>query len=92
MIGNRILVVETEEGAKEVEVRLMAPEPWGNAWRCRYTIGWPEGIYESKTGGSDAIQAVHLAMQKIGADLYFIRYHDEGRLYWSKPGRAMVSP
>jgi len=92
MVGNRILVVETDDGPKEVEIRLMAPEPWGNAWRCSYTIGWPEGVRESRTGGGDAIQALHLALQMIGADLYFSRYHDEGRLYWSKPGEGYGFP
>lgn len=92
MIGNRILVVETADGTKEVEVRLMQPEPWGNAWRCRYSIGWPEGLREGRAGGSDALQALHIALQAIGAELYGSAYHDEGKLYWFRPGEGYGFP
>lgn len=69
----------------KVPVCLFAPEGTNKHWWCRYTIGWPDGVYASKGYGVDQFQAILLTMQKIGTDIYFSDYHKTGRLYFEKP-------
>lgn len=69
-------------GAKErpIAIELHKPEPRENAWSCRYVIDWPEGQRTFESGGGDPLQALVLALQMIGSELYTSIYHREGRL------------
>lgn len=86
VIGTRVLTLRTDTDDVPVPVRLFQPVDEDGAWQCRYAIGWPDGLRESAAWGTDALQALHLAMQKIAADLYGSDAHREGRLSW--PGQA----
>lgn len=85
VIGTRTLTVDVEGGQLPVAIRIFAPEFDGPLWNCRYEIDWPEGLWKSHVQGNDALHALHLAMQKIGTDLYLSRYHHERRMWWIKP-------
>ncbi|WP_375463193.1 DUF6968 family protein [uncultured Methylobacterium sp.] len=63
-------------------VHLHAPELDDGAWICRYEIEWPEGTRSSYGAGFDAVQAIHLTLQKIGLELYKSEPHAKGRLAW----------
>ena len=85
IVGRRILTVLAPAGERPVEIRLYAAEPVGPEWDCRYEIDWSDGVARSHTQGNDALHALHLAMQKIGMDLYMSRYHQERTMWWIKP-------
>ena len=74
VIGERVL--KRIDGGSDVTVKLFLPVPdHPGGFRCHYQIC---GIGEDKVryaGGVDAIQAIQIAMQLIGADLY-IRHKD----------------
>ncbi len=69
-----------------------APEEAGTVWTCCYEIGWPDGTRKMAATGFDALQAVHLAMQMIGAELYTSSYHEQGQLRWGEPGEGYGFP
>ena len=75
MIARRVLKLRQQGLELEVPVSLFAPERSGTDWQCRFEIGWPEGIYQGWAAGLDAMQAVCLALQTIGATLYASEYH-----------------
>jgi hypothetical protein len=87
LIGIRVLHVTTGAGAVAVPVSIFQPVDEDGAWQCRYEIGWPDAVRESAAWGADALQALHLAMQKIAVDLYGSDAHREGRLSW--PGQGV---
>ncbi|WP_425330050.1 DUF6968 family protein [Terrirubrum flagellatum] len=51
-----------------VPIRIFAPVVNEAHFLCRYEIGWPEGAWTSAAAGVDAVQALHLALQKIGVE------------------------
>lgn len=88
----RRLKISQAETVADVEVRIASPVPQGGSWYCRFVIGWPEGPKVGEAWGADAIQALYLTMQAIALNLYGSRYHEEGRLYWQKPGTGYGFP
>ncbi|MFN3855598.1 MAG: DUF6968 family protein [Phreatobacter sp.] len=76
----------------DVPVRLFQPAPAGASWSCRFEIGWPEGVIAGEVFGVDALQAVHLAMQRIAIDLYMSPWHRAGRLSWPGQGKGYGFP
>lgn len=93
LVATRTLYVRIGAGSeKGVEVRIFKPEPDGSAWRCRYEIDWPKGTRKSFGQGVDAAQAIIIAMQKVGAELYTSSYHAEGKLRFEKPGSGYGFP
>ncbi|MBB4019702.1 hypothetical protein GGR16_004757 [Chelatococcus caeni] len=74
------LFLRTEEGEKTIGISVHKPVAAGPSWSCRYEIDWPEGKQDRKAVGFDALQALVLALQMIGADIYTSAYHREGRL------------
>jgi hypothetical protein len=82
-IAERIL--QLSDGTP-VPIRLEAPDLSELGWRCRYTIGWPDGARDSAGYGADAIQALHLTMEKIGGELYMSEAHEAGQLVWPAAG------
>jgi hypothetical protein len=92
VIGTRVLTIRSPDADIPVPVRLCAPEYDDGHWICRYTIGWPEQPRDSFGAGVDALQALHLTMQKIGIDLYASEAHKAGTLMWDKPGDGYGFP
>jgi hypothetical protein len=92
MIGIRVLTVSLPSGDKQVPVTLAMPERSADDWVCKYQIDWPDRPKNLFARGYDALQAVHLAMQMIGADLYTSFYHEQGKLRWGKPGEGYGFP
>lgn len=71
----------TKDGAETaVGIRIDRPERQDQAWVCRYEIDWPEGPRTFHAVGRDAVQALVLALQMIGAEIYTSAHHREGRL------------
>jgi hypothetical protein len=93
IIATRKLTATTEEGRKvDVVIDIDAPEEDDRAWICRFTIGWPEASRRDYCLGHDSVQALDLALKKIGAELYGSRYHATGRLMFLKPGDGYGFP
>jgi len=93
LIASRILKLRTAEGEKEISIRIFAPEQEKTgAWGCRYEIDWPEGCHALTIGGFDAMQALVLALQAIGAGLYSSDYHKTGDLFLDAPGSGYGFP
>jgi hypothetical protein len=63
-----------------ITIKIYRPEKQEKAWACRYEIDWPEGLRHFEANGIDALQALVLALQMIGAEIYSSAYHREGRL------------
>lgn len=82
-IARRELEVISEGNKVTMEIRLFKPEPDDNAWSCRYEIDWPTGTKKMNAFGVDSVQAILLATQMIGAELYASQYHKNGQLAWS---------
>jgi hypothetical protein len=76
IIAHRQLLI-VEKGKKTpVSIQLEAPrETESNHWVCNYDIGWPEGTRRFAGHGKDSVQAIVVAMQMIGAELYASAYH-----------------
>lgn len=74
------LKIGDADRAIDIVVRKPEPEPTGKAWTCRYEIDWPEGFKARDAYGLDALQALVLALEMIGAEIYTSAYHREGRL------------
>ena len=92
MVGTRTLMLKVPGGEKQVLVTLETPEKSGDDWVCVYRIGWPERPKSFFARGFDALQAVHLAMQMVGAELYTRTYHAQGTLRWGKAGEGYGFP
>jgi Domain of unknown function (DUF6968) len=81
-IATRTLAVESEGRQVALEIRLFKPEPDDEASSCRYEIDWPSGTKSKRAVGVDDIQAILLALQLIGSELYTSEYHKNGQLVW----------
>jgi hypothetical protein len=92
MIATRTLKLQRENGVFDIAIRIFAPEGGGRAWSCRYEIDWPEGMQVMQAFGVDAVQAILLAFQMIGADIYTSSYHKSGRLMFDEPGQGYGFP
>ena len=63
-----------------IAIKIHQPVWRETVWSCRYEIDWPEGARVFEAIGFDALQALVLALQMIGAEIYSSEYHREGRL------------
>lgn len=92
-VATRELKIRNGAADVAVPISIFAPEPSGHGdWLCRFEIGWPGKTRVMNVGGIDAMQALLLAMQIIGAELYTSADHQAGRLYWDEPGRGYGFP
>jgi hypothetical protein len=85
VIAQRRLIISDPAGDKAVSIRLFQPEGQDGAWICRYEIDWPGRNRSSYAGGADSMQALVLALQKIGIEIYTSCYHESGSLKWFEP-------
>lgn len=81
LIAERTL--EVFDGIDTHPVRIVVQKPqqtkFGD-WACEYEIGWPEGPRKFAGHGIDSVQALIIALQMIGTELYTSNYHREGQL------------
>jgi hypothetical protein len=80
VIISHTLYLKNEKTKSDIAIRLYKPEKREKDWSCRYEIDWPEGQRAFASIGFDALQALVLALQMIGAEIYSSEYHREGRL------------
>jgi hypothetical protein len=92
IIATRILVLREEDGDKDVPIHIFAPEQKEGHWLCRYEVIWPDETWRYEAQGHDAVQAIELAFQMIGVQLYVTAEHKEGRLGWEEPGKGYGFP
>lgn len=93
MIANRVLQITSSDGlSRPVEVRIYQPVIEDRSWACHYEIDWPNRSRRSAAHGVDSVQAINLAMIKIGAELYTSDYHARGQLVFEKPGNGYGFP
>ena len=92
LIASRELRVMGASGELVVPVRLYRPEQSGQAWSCSCEIDWPDGRSASAAFGLDAVQALTLALQMIGAKIYTSEAHRTQRLRWTEPGQGYGFP
>ena len=92
IIATRSLFLRAENRDIEIPIRIHAPEKARVDWMCRFDIGWPEGKAERWGGGVDPIQALVMALQMIGVEIYASRYHELGNLRWLATGQGYGFP
>ncbi|MDP2298695.1 MAG: hypothetical protein Q8M24_24930 [Pseudolabrys sp.] len=93
MIATRTLRLRTGKGDLDIPIRIFAPAQSAcGAWFCRYEIDWPDKKSEMSIGGFDSAQALVLALQIIGTEIYSSSYHDTGKLFFEKPGDGYGFP
>lgn len=92
IIATRVLLLREGERDLEVPIRIHAPREDGECWMCDYEIDWPHETWRRYAAGLDAVQALVLALQKIGTELYTSEYHQSGRLMWVDPSQGYGFP
>ena len=93
LIASRMLMLRTANGELKIPISIFAPDKaTSGAWFCRYEIGWPDKKSETSIGGFDSAQALVLALQTIGAEIYSSNYHRLGQLVLDKPGNGYGFP
>jgi hypothetical protein len=92
-IASRTLKYTSSSGELDIPVRIFAPVRADNgAWSCQYEIDWPNGKWTMAAWGTDSIQAILLAMQMIGSEIYTNNYHKSGKLFLDAPGKGYWFP
>jgi Domain of unknown function (DUF6968) len=88
IIATRVLKLRRTDGDVDVPIRIFVPElhETMSCWKVRYEIEWPDGKFEREGYGEDAVQALILTLQMIGAVLYTSEAHASGNLFWLEPG------
>lgn len=92
VIATRVLKFSKSGIDVDVPIRLFAPQAGEDAWSCRYEIDWPDDRRRMVVWGADSVQAIVLALQMIGADIYTSSYHKSGKLMHEAPGRGYGFP
>jgi hypothetical protein len=93
IIATRTLKLRDADGDTDIPIRVFAPEEASDgSWSCHYEIDWPEGLWSMKSGGVDSVQAIFLALQMIGSEIYATTYHKAGQLFFESPGRGYGFP
>jgi len=80
VIASHEIFLQIENDEAVIAINIHKPEKQEKVWACRYEIAWPEGARTFEAIGLDALQALVLALQMIGAEIYSSAYHREGRL------------
>jgi hypothetical protein len=93
IIAQRTLKILTgAQAGSAVLIVVHMPSKDGDGWSCIYEIGWPERPRKSQGAGVDAVQALNIAMQKIGIELYLSSYHAQGSLEFQGTGKGYGFP
>jgi hypothetical protein len=80
VVASRSLKLRQRDGSVAVGVRIFAPQPDQGHWSCAYEIDWPEGTRKFAASGLDSMQALILALNMIGSEIYTSEYHKAGNL------------
>jgi hypothetical protein len=93
IIATRVLKLQRSSADINIPVSLFVPERESDGvWFCKYEIEWPDGKWVSRAGGIDSIQALFLALQMIGTDIYTSNYHKSGQLFVDSPNQGYGFP
>ena len=94
IVASRTLRLIKDNITTDVVIELGGPEPDEGAWTCHYDFHWPDGRVSSFATGVDEVQALHLALQRIGFDLYRSPHHRDraGHLVWEQAGDGYGFP
>lgn len=93
LIASRTLTLLNGSDRIQIPIRIFAPEKsTSGSWFCRYEIDWPSERHTMEIGGFDSAQAIVLALQAIGAEIYSSSYHKLGKLFFDKPGAGYGFP
>jgi hypothetical protein len=92
IILTHTLYLRTENGQRAIEILIHQPVKDGTVWKCRHEVDWPEGRVIRDAVGQNALQALMIALNLIGADIYTSTYHREGRLRVSEKERGYGFP
>lgn len=92
IVATRTLRLAAPGRQHEVVIGIHAPVRSGLAWSCSFEIAWPQGTDTSHAMGTDAVQALRLAMEKIAGQLYATEHHKQGRLIWQQAGQGYGFP
>lgn len=92
LIATRSLGLRADGKTISFEVRVFAPEKKTTDWSCRVEVGWPDGMTSMEVGGIDSVQALTLALQAVGAQIYTSDHHAKGRLFWMDRGKGYGFP
>jgi hypothetical protein len=79
----RMLRLRSGTGCADVLILIHWPEPRENSWFADWSIGWPDRERKGSAGGADAIQALLVALNMVGSELYCSAEHQAGRLGWA---------
>jgi len=80
IVAGRLLELQSAHGNVSVEIRIFMPQPDREHWSCAYEIDWPEGTRKFAAHGLDSMQALILALNMIGSEIYTSDYHKSGKL------------
>jgi hypothetical protein len=92
IIATRSLVLKSGNREVDIPIRIHAPERAPVDWVCRFDIGGPDGKAERWGTGVDAVQALMMALQMIGVEVYTSRHHEFGHLRWLAEGEGYGFP
>jgi hypothetical protein len=92
VILQRVLKLDADGRELDVPIRIYLPIDKGDHWQCDYEIAWPDAVRRRKIRGVDSLQAMFLALQTIGSELYHSDAHKSGKLKWEKPGGGYGFP
>lgn len=81
VIATRALNLRRERSINKIAIRIFSPEQQApREWSCTYEIDWPEGTRRFAAHGIDSVQALLLALNMIGSEIYTSDYHKSGAL------------
>jgi uncharacterized protein DUF6968 len=99
LVGGKTMIVAQRVpkfhiGDREVDVpvRIHLPVDKNDHWQCDYEIDWPAALRKSAARGIDSLQALLMAMHKIGVEIYNSDAHRSGKLRLDRPGGGYGFP
>jgi hypothetical protein len=92
VIATRSLKLRLPAKEIDISVRIFLPDADNGNWRCAYEIDWPDGKRSSAAAGVDSVQALLLALQKIGTEIYTSDYHRQGQVNWLEANQGYGFP
>lgn len=88
----RKLTLTSKAGSQTVAVRISSPIKVEASWECLWQIEWPGRTRTNIGKGVDGVQALLLALQMVGAELYASDEHRRGELKWTDGYRGYGFP
>jgi hypothetical protein len=92
IVLNRNLTLKSDGDEVIVPINIHLPVEDEVDWKCEFEIGWPTTVRKDYAFGVDAVQAVLLALQHIGIELYTSDAHKSGKLAWLEQGAGYGFP